>query len=190
MHPLRDIDPDLIAAAKRGDIASAEALVAQIWRPALATAIALCGGDRPTAEDVVQNACISCLKHLQQLRTPSRFAPWFLRILTRAARSEVKRNARLQRRDDVDIEDIRSNDDGDVFLRLCLHELKKPLREALVLNAIIGYSSAEVAAILGIPAGTVRFRVHQARARLAALLRHDDASTVCMQHIHEGAANA
>lgn len=151
--------------------------MAAIWPGAYRTAVALCGGDRATAQDAAQNACLASFMHLPELRSPARFIPWFIRILTRAARKELKSNARWRSIPNGLQTRTAAPDDDLSFLRTCVLQLPKPLREAIVLNEIVGYSSAEVAAILGVPAGTVRFRVHQARAKLRAILKESPAAT-------------
>ena len=49
-------------------------------------------------------------------------------------------------------------------------ELPAPLREPLVMSSVGRLSSAEIGEVLGIPAGTVRYRISLARARLARAL--------------------
>jgi RNA polymerase sigma-70 factor (ECF subfamily) len=55
-----------------------------------------------------------------------------------------------------------------------LAELAPDDRELVTLIAWEGLTPAEVATALGIPAGTVRVRLHRARTRLRALLSHTD----------------
>jgi len=55
-------------------------------------------------------------------------------------------------------------------LRQALAELPERRRVAVVLFDVDGYSHAEIAAVLGIPEGTVRSEVFHARRRLRALL--------------------
>lgn len=47
-------------------------------------------------------------------------------------------------------------------------------REAFVLSAVLGYSQEEAAALVGIPASTMRSRMSRARTRLVAVLSTDD----------------
>jgi RNA polymerase sigma-70 factor (ECF subfamily) len=51
-------------------------------------------------------------------------------------------------------------------MRALIEALPEPLRQPLVLSAVEGMRSQEVAQILGIPEGTVRTRVMRAKAEL------------------------
>ncbi len=55
-------------------------------------------------------------------------------------------------------------------LRAAMRELPPASREVLLLAEFSGLSGAQIAAVLGIPAGTVASRKHQAIARLKTLL--------------------
>lgn len=54
-----------------------------------------------------------------------------------------------------------------------LGELRPEHRAALLLNAVDGYTQAEIGAMLGVPPGTVASWLSRAKARLREALRHD-----------------
>ncbi len=56
-------------------------------------------------------------------------------------------------------------------LEAALRQLPDDFREAVVLCDVAGLGAGEAAAVLGLPTGTVKSRVHRGRAQLAALLR-------------------
>jgi RNA polymerase sigma-70 factor (ECF subfamily) len=58
-------------------------------------------------------------------------------------------------------------------IRIGLEELPIPLREVIVLCELEEMTYEQAAAVLAVPIGTVRSRLHRAKARLAALLRGD-----------------
>jgi RNA polymerase sigma-70 factor (ECF subfamily) len=58
-----------------------------------------------------------------------------------------------------------------------MDELPPALREVVVLCALEEMSYEEAAQVLAVPVGTVRSRLHRAKARLAALLRGEMANT-------------
>jgi RNA polymerase sigma-70 factor (ECF subfamily) len=62
-------------------------------------------------------------------------------------------------------------------VRAGLDQLPPVLREALILCALEEMSYEEAAQVLAVPVGTVRSRLHRAKAQLAVLLRADMAST-------------
>jgi RNA polymerase sigma-70 factor (ECF subfamily) len=58
-------------------------------------------------------------------------------------------------------------------IRIGLEELPIPLREVIVLCELEEMTYEQAAAVLAVPIGTVRSRLHRAKVRLAALLRGD-----------------
>ena len=62
-------------------------------------------------------------------------------------------------------------------VRTGLEQLPLVLREALILCALEEMSYEEAAQVLAVPVGTVRSRLHRAKAQLADLLRADMANT-------------
>ncbi|WP_245632037.1 RNA polymerase sigma factor [Edaphobacter aggregans] len=63
-------------------------------------------------------------------------------------------------------EELAAGGDERELLRLMIDGLPEDLRQPLVLSAIEEMTSGEVAAVMGIPEGTVRTRVMRARAEL------------------------
>jgi RNA polymerase sigma-70 factor (ECF subfamily) len=63
-------------------------------------------------------------------------------------------------------------------VRAGLEQLPLVLREALILCALEEMSYEEAAQVLAVPVGTVRSRLHRAKAQLAGLLRAEMANTV------------
>jgi RNA polymerase sigma-70 factor (ECF subfamily) len=59
----------------------------------------------------------------------------------------------------------------DRHLAKAMDELPEKLRQALVLAAIQGHSTREVAEMLDLPEGTVKSRVHLARKQLTEKLQ-------------------
>ena len=59
----------------------------------------------------------------------------------------------------------------DRHLAKAMDELPEKLRQALVLAAIQGHSTKEVAEMLDLPEGTVKSRVHLARKQLTEKLQ-------------------
>jgi RNA polymerase sigma-70 factor (ECF subfamily) len=53
--------------------------------------------------------------------------------------------------------------DLEAWLHLCIDELPEKLRQPLALSALSELGSPQIAAVLGIPEGTVRRRIHTAR---------------------------
>ncbi len=67
----------------------------------------------------------------------------------------------------------RPSPEGGAELTAGLDALSPKLREALLVVEVLGYRYREAAVILGVPEGTVKSRVHQARERLVAWMAAD-----------------
>ena len=176
---------ELIEAASRGEPQARSALVTS-WGPTVLSWCTRLGGPGVDAEDAAHDVFLQVLQDLHQLRAPAAFPAWIYRI----ARREIGRHRRkawLARSlfgwadsDERQIE-LASQDQGprdlveraeavrmvqDVMLSLSAQH-----REILVLCDLEGRSSTEVAAMLGIPVGTVKSRRRLARERFARAAR-------------------
>jgi RNA polymerase sigma-70 factor (ECF subfamily) len=166
---------DLVQRAQRGDSEAFEALIRAAYDRLFATAHRILR-DRDAAEDAVQDAIVRCWRDIRGLRDPDRFEAWLYRLLVNACR-DLSRRAR--RRPSVAYEhEAELGAATDQFAAIADHDalerafLSVPTdqRIALVLTHYVGYSAPEVAAILGIPTGTVYSRIHYgARAMRGAL---------------------
>jgi RNA polymerase sigma factor (sigma-70 family) len=179
----RETDSELVTAFLLGERAGFEALVDR-HRPRLrALAFALLG-DREDPEDVVQEALLRAYLGLASLREPARFRSWVSAIVVNVARMRLRR----PRRESASLEDLAGTGaslswaEGPApeeaveleelarVVREALEALPRPQREVVVLHYVDGLSCREIAARLGESAGTVRVRLHRARARLRKLL--------------------
>jgi RNA polymerase sigma-70 factor (ECF subfamily) len=125
------------------------------------------------AEDLVQETYLRAL-HGWRRRPPERVAPWLATICLNAARSEYRRRAArppelLGLTADAPADDAAEQTVSRLEVARALDELPEPMREAVVLMDLCGFSAAEAARILGCPRNTVLSRVHRAHRRLAEL---------------------
>ena len=138
--------------------------------------------DADLAEDATQQALLSIWRDLPLLRDPARFDAWSYRLLVRACYAEGRRKRRWApnlRLLPVDVPDPERFDlvvDRDQlergFRRLSLEH-----RAVVVLHHYLDLSLDEVAETLGVPAGTVRSRLHHAMRGLRAALDADSRPT-------------
>jgi RNA polymerase sigma-70 factor (ECF subfamily) len=138
--------------------------------------------DADLAEDATQQALLSIWRDLPLLRDPARFDAWSYRLLVRACYAEGRRtrrwapNLRLLPVDVPDPERLDLVVDRDQlergFRRLSLEH-----RAVVVLHHYLDLSLDEVAETLGVPAGTVRSRLHHAMRGLRAALDADSRPT-------------
>ena len=160
----------LVQRAAEGDRDAFELIVRRhssaLWRVAR-TVVA----DDQVAEDVVQDTFVKAHGALQTFQGASTLQTWLAAICYRVAVDRVRRK-RLQLvplegdHAHVLVEDV----DLRIALRDAVDELPGDEREAFQLIDVLGYSSAEAAAIVGVPASTIRSRLAKARARLARAL--------------------
>lgn len=138
----------------------------RLWRAVLAFA-----GGREVASDAVAEAFVQCLNCGTAVRDPG---PLIWRAAFRIAAGELKDRRRRQaismRADDwYEIPEAAS----EIFE--ALGRLSPRQRAAVVLHDHVGYSTKEVATIIGSTAATVRVHLSQGRRRLRALLEAGDA---------------
>ena len=144
----------------------------RLWAVALRTL-----GNRDDAADALQDALLSAHRGAAGFRGDAAVTTWLHRIVVNACLDQVRRRAArptVPLDDDVPaaardgIEDRETATD----VLAALRTLPIEQTAAIVLVDIEGYPVAEVAAMLEVPAGTVKSRCSRGRARLAELL-HD-----------------
>ena len=136
-------------------------------------------GDADLAADAVQEALIATWRDLRGLRDADRFDAWLNRILVRTVyRIAKSERRRADRRAFADVEerltadvvgDLERRDEIDRGFR----RLEPKYRAVLVTHHYLGLSDAEAAEVLGVPAGTVKSRLHRATEALRAELDAD-----------------
>jgi RNA polymerase sigma factor (sigma-70 family) len=150
-----------VRAAQRGDTMAMNALVDELmpYVGRICGAIALDRG-----EDAAQEALIAILRNLRQLREPNALRPWARRIAAREAIRAVRQARADAARPPQDVPAPGQPALG-VEIRDQLDRLEPEQRAVLVLRDVEGLSEHEAAALLNVAPGTVKSRLHRARAR-------------------------
>jgi RNA polymerase sigma-70 factor (ECF subfamily) len=134
--------------------------------------------DRALAEDVVQETMLRAWKAQDSLLDERSAKPWLLTIIRR----EYARTFERKRFVTLDVEDLIAQeaptlaaaDDQDlVELRAAMFKLPDEYREPLVLQVLMGYSTAEIADELELSSAAVLTRLFRARRQLRALCGED-----------------
>jgi RNA polymerase sigma-70 factor (ECF subfamily) len=133
---------------------------------------------RQDAEDVAQEAFTKAHRCFRQLNDRDKFRAWLVRMTWRLAldrrRGELRRARReLQAPEPLNpptTEDQLIAEERSARLWIAIDTLPDKLRMPIVLSAIEGHGIAEVATLLGVPPGTVKSRLFDARKRLQELL--------------------
>jgi RNA polymerase sigma-70 factor (ECF subfamily) len=161
---------DLVRAAQRGDPAAMDELMRALapYVRRVCGAIALGAGD-----DAVQETFIVVLRKLGDLREPAALHGWVRRIAVREAVRVARRDVRLVPGDGSEVEDPAAPvvDLASVLdVRAALSGLPPEHRAVLVLRDLDGLSEVEAARLLEVPVGTVKSRLHRARAAAREVL--------------------
>jgi RNA polymerase sigma-70 factor (ECF subfamily) len=134
--------------------------------------------DRALAEDVVQETMIRAWKAQDSLLDEGAAKPWFLTIIRR----EYARTFERKRFVTVDVEELIAKEEpmlaaADeqelVELRAAIFKLPSEYREPLVMQVLMGYSTAEIAAELELSNAAVLTRLFRARKQLRAMCGED-----------------
>lgn len=132
------------------------------------------------AEDVAQEAFVRAHRSFAALRDREKFRAWLTRMTWRLAldwkRGRRRRGAReeaVARLSSVfgDAEHEAIETDRSRRLWTAIDDLPDRLRMVVVLAAIEGHGTKDVAALLGIPDGTVKSRLFDAKRQLLERLR-------------------
>ena len=127
--------------------------------------------DRAVAEDVVQEALLRAWKSLDSLRDDAAAKHWLLTIVRR----ENARYFERKRLETVDFDNLtgaqsallaEEPDHQAEHMREAIFELEDDYREPLVLQVLMGYSTNEIAELMGLKQGAVLTRLHRARHKL------------------------
>ncbi|MFF1741921.1 RNA polymerase sigma factor [Streptomyces mirabilis] len=196
MMPLTSpTDEELTRRAQAGETGALGLLLARHQAPMRAVAMSLLGYG-PDAEDVVQDAALTALRRIGDVRDPAAVGAWLRAVVRNAARMRLRVTRETPGLDGLDhlhpcdhepshpervVEQHAMRD----WIWDAVEELPEQLRLVLMLRHFSGITSyQEIAAACEIPVGTVRSRLNQARAKLAQVLlstaaqAHDDASAL------------
>ena len=161
-------DPDVVRQAQRGDPAALERLLDELlpYAGRICGAVALDAGD-----DALQETMVAIMRNIGSVREPAALRAWVRRIAVR----EAVRAARGGRDVPVDPANLDADPgvrvpDGAtvVEVRQILAGLAPEQRAVLVLRDVDGLAESEMADVLGVAPGTVKSRLHRARAAFRA----------------------
>ena len=147
-------------------------------------------GDRETAEDVVQETFLRCLRHSHQFPAIEQVSTWLYTIAGNLAKTELRRRKRWhwipigpseeEERsafyEPVDGGQLPGEQTDTHHVRSAvvdaIDQLPDEFREAVLLRDLNGLSYEDIGKILNCPVGTVKSRVNRGRLRLQKKLRN------------------
>lgn len=160
----------LVLRLQDGDRSAFESLVAQTQKSAYRLGYSV-SQDHHLCQDAVQDAYISVLKNIRQLRDPKAFTTWFTRIVINRCKRLLKQKrprslTEVTENEGPSTDGLEEKATRRIHLSKAMLKLTDTDRTILSLREVQGFSYEEIAEILDIPMGTVKSRVANARRRL------------------------
>jgi len=183
---LNGTEMDALAASLAGSAVSPDASLEREFEqrladcPTLAYRVALGVLRNPTdAEDVAQESMLRAYRNFHRLRDRESFRAWLVRTAWRLSLDRIRSAGRRERRERdamqdqpaAAVENVAATREFERHVAAALDALPEKLRIVMLLAAIEGYNTREVAKLLALPEGTVKSRLHAARKQLAQALR-------------------
>jgi RNA polymerase sigma-70 factor, ECF subfamily len=150
-------------------------------------------GNRAEAEDVAQEVFIAVFKTIDSFREESKFSTWLYRVTVNHCKNRIKYLARRHERDRDELDEASPSANNaalgptkgvrpdralegaqmEVLLQEAIASLDEEHRAVVILRDVEELSIEEICDITGLPDGTVKSRLHRARAALRKkLARH------------------
>jgi RNA polymerase sigma-70 factor (ECF subfamily) len=174
---MNEDEAQLLERVQQGDAAAFDKVVRIYLARAYAVAFRVLR-NREDAEDLTQEAFIAALTNIAAFDIRRPFGPWLFRIVVNRALNALK--ARALRRTDPIPQDYEAEgvspeaalEQNEAGRRLTEALSGLPERRELIVRLfeLEGFSSDEIGEMLDLPAGTVRWHLHEARAALRAAL--------------------
>jgi RNA polymerase sigma-70 factor (ECF subfamily) len=163
----------LVLLAQTGDRTALEQLLRDAYAPLRRYVTRLVGA--ALADDILQETSLQIFRKLPFLREPAVFRPWTFRIASRIAFSHLKHARRWQPLDDAPPEHLTTFDPclgapPDEAVLTLLDHVSPASRAVLLLRYQHDLTLEESAAILEIPIGTAKSRLHYGVATLRKYL--------------------
>lgn len=181
----RDLpDRELVTRCQEGDVEAFNALVLRHQDRVFAAVTRFCGNAEDAA-DVVQRAFINAYRKIGDFKNDAAFSTWIYRIAFNQAISFRRENRRpsisIHGKGDEGLiaEPVDERPPGESMeseetqkkVQQALERLDEEDRKIIILKDLQGHSYDEIAAILEVPKGTVRSRLHRARMELKEKLK-------------------
>lgn len=166
-------DEELIERVRLGDRDGFDTLVRRHMEKAYRIAYRLVG-HREDAEDLVQDSFMAVLDKIETFQKGRQFAPWFHRIVVnRGINFQDFRSIRRMEQipESIATEEmspLRHTEQSELRTQVGAAIEKLPERQRVIIQLfeLEGFSGAEIAQLLDISAGTVRWHLHEARRSL------------------------
>ena len=177
-------DEQLAQSIQQGSEADLRWLVERYHAPLLGFLWRMANGDRPLAEDMVQETMIRMLRGIKGYDGQRPFKPWLYQIAVNVTRDYYKQ-AEMRHTQSangaMELVTTTQRPETAVIVQetvneavTAVHHLPPPQREAILLRYSQGLPLADIAAILDVPVGTVKSRLSLGLKRLRTRLEIGD----------------
>jgi RNA polymerase sigma-70 factor (ECF subfamily) len=167
-------DEALVARLARGDEQALAELLRR-WERPLAHFLHRRTGGRDV-EDLYQEVWLRVVRAAERFDRERRFSTWLFQIALNLSRDWQRRRPAEPGEAGPEAAAAAEAADAGIDVERLLARLPEAQREVVALRYLHDLSEDDVAALLDIPKGTVKSRLHQAIARLNALVRGEDAA--------------
>jgi RNA polymerase sigma-70 factor (ECF subfamily) len=165
-------DQLLVMDAQEGDRNALQQLVRR-WQKRLWAHAFRLTRDRDVAWDISQQSWLGIIKGLGKLNDPAKFKAWAYQITTNKSIDWIKTQANERHVQVEFIDDCPAAVRSDTGVTDLLEQLDVAKKTILRLRYFEELSIAEISAVLKIPPGTVKSRLHAARNDMRSLLNRD-----------------
>jgi RNA polymerase sigma-70 factor (ECF subfamily) len=170
------LDELLVLRCQDGDASALDELVRR-WQPRLWRHAWHLTRQTDAASDVTQESWIGIVRGIRLLEDPAMFRAWAYRIVTRRCADWANRRRGNAARSPVEVDDVpvaqlftlESREEAQQ-LHKAIARLGSDQRAILSMRYWENMSTREIAAVLGVPDGTVKSRLSHARSELKQVL--------------------
>jgi RNA polymerase sigma-70 factor (ECF subfamily) len=164
---------ELIQRSLNGDLEAWGEIVSRYKEAVFAVTLSILR-NYADAEDATQDAFIRAYQNLRKYDLSRKFSTWLFTVAANVAKNALRKRRRereppLPEMDKDPAEEVHE-DIKLAAVRRAVTELPEPYRAPVVLYYWHGLPVEEIGEVLGLPAGTVKTRLHRARALIRAKL--------------------
>ncbi|MDQ3750872.1 MAG: sigma-70 family RNA polymerase sigma factor [Acidobacteriota bacterium] len=174
------IEPDLLAACRRGEREAFESLYIENQKRVFSVALNFFGGNEQLAKDITQQVFLKIFYKVGEFRGQSEFTTWLYRMTVNACIDEQRKTRRffsienffgdfkVKRALDDKIQQREISDE----VQKAVATLKPKFRLPILLKYVENLSYQEIAEVLDCSMGTVASRLNRGHKMLASELGH------------------
>lgn len=169
----RPIDEGWISCIAAGDMDALHRLYDAVSGSVYGFALSLVR-DPHDAEDVVQETFLRICRFASDYRPHGKPLAWIFTIVRHLALDKRRQQTRSLPVEEVtvDVTEVEDTDDR-LLLHFLLNRLSEEDRQILILHAAVGMKHREIAAVMGMPLGTVLSRYRRALNRLKTIAKEE-----------------